>query len=289
MTSHAARPHWDDGEAYVRLAGLASHAAAEILDRGLPDDPSPVARYIAREAAACLAHHRASRDRSPELAGVRRALDVLREGWEALASGAVTGEELYEAGNGVWHGLMTGWPMSGYAARLADAVVPLLEPGDVVVEVGAGVGATTRALRSRLGLRASIRVMATDIAYEGRRHQDVTEPFTDHLIGADAVVATNVLHCVEDRDAALAHMVAAVRPGGMVAISEGAPETGGGAPWALNLLFGPLRGWHDRGGFVTAGTWDASCARAGLECVVHQPWRSGDRTFGGTWLGRRPK
>ena len=131
--------------------------------------------------------------------------------------------------------------------------------------------------------------MATDVAYGGDRHLDVTQPFPANLAQADVVTATNVLHCVADPASAVAHMASAARPGGWVVIGEGAPEPSAGVPWALNLLFGPFAGWFDRGGFRPADTWAAALDEAGLESVADHPWHGRELCFGGVWIGRRPR
>lgn len=105
-----------------------------------------------------------------------------------------------------------------------------LAPGWRCWEVGAGGSSVVRHLAEQVGPGG--RVLATDIdvswaagasgaGVEVRRHDVATEPPPE--MGFDLVHARLVLVHVPDRAAALAHMVAALRPGGWLCIEDADP------------------------------------------------------------------
>ena len=106
------------------------------------------ARLFAERAAADGRY----RDLGDEPAGgpAGAAADALRKlarDWPALRTGTLTGEQAYAAEAGLWERLMAEPPMGAFARLAATFVNDRAGPGDLVVELGAGVGATSRLLR----------------------------------------------------------------------------------------------------------------------------------------------
>lgn len=107
-------------------------------------------------------------------------------------------------------------------------LAPLVKPGWRCLDVGAGAGAVSLQLLSMVGSQG--KVVATDIETTflqplATRGIDVVEhditaaPFPGPPF--DLVVCRFVLEWVADREAALGHMLAAVRPGGMLVVETG--------------------------------------------------------------------
>ena len=124
------------------------------------------------------------------------------------------------------------WSSPVHAAA-ADLVNP--QPGETVVDLGAGLGAATLHLARRV--RPGGRVVAVDpsrpmrAAIRARRavhpDRDLIDvqagraerlPLPDH--GVDAVVVMNVIHLLADVDAAATELTRALRPSGRILFVE---------------------------------------------------------------------
>lgn len=123
-----------------------------------------------------------------------------------------------------------------YRERLADAVA--LEPGDTVVDVGAGTGANVPILRDRVGpdgtvvgidVTPGLLVIATE------RHGGTAAFVQGDAMGlpltgpVDAIVGSFVSGMVTDPVALVDHWVDLVGPGGAIGLLEVAPRTTGGS------------------------------------------------------------
>jgi len=277
---------------YLELAGLAADTARDLLERTTVPPRSAAGRYVARESRRCFDAFGASP--SPQrpdasIDAVREALGIVAECWEGVASGTTGGADAFAARPGSWRRLMFGWPMGGYGTIAAAAAAEVVRAGDRVLEVGAGVGATTRLLRRVVARHPGASLRATDVAYAGRRRLDVMSPVPPTYRDVDVVVATNTLHCVTDPIVALVNLRDALRPGGTIVIAEGAPETQPGVNWALNLVFGIVPGWFDVGGFRTAADWIAWLGGAGFVDHHVAPWIVDGHLQGAVFRARRPE
>ena len=91
----------------------------------------------------------------------------------------------------------------------------------------------------------------------------------------------NSLHCARDRVRSLAHVREMLRPGGCVAVCEGAATTdAAGLPHVLDAVFGQFRGWWDRDGFRDADDWAADLPAAGLTVEDRADVTAGPRVLG---------
>lgn len=75
---------------------------------------------------------------------------------------------------------------------------------------------------------------------------------------------TNALHCARDPAITMQRIDRMLNQGGLFLIAEGQPWTNPGVPWALNVPFGMVDGWWDRGGFLDRAKWLACCASSGM-------------------------
>ncbi|MCQ4079621.1 AMP-binding protein [Streptomyces sp. RB6PN25] len=222
------------------------------------------------------------------------ALDALVEAWPQLAAGALAGDEVMQRHRGLWKRLMCEWPMGRYA----ELVERVLDAGGLlsgrVLEVGSGVGNTTARIAERVGGEFvwSDRVpqLVARGGWPGRGIVlDLDHEPPSGLGGFDTVVATNVVHCVADKPAALRNLYGLLRPGGRLVLAEGtSPTAPDGTPWALDPLFCLFDGWWDRGGFRSRWEWLALFEAAGLRDLGFSALRAGPHDLGGVVWGSRP-
>ncbi|MEU8264301.1 methyltransferase domain-containing protein [Micromonospora sp. NPDC048999] len=271
---------------YAALCDHASRTARQILSHGPGGGSSGSAAYLYRRSEQFVAGHR-SGDRPRPDCGAADALDAVARAYPAIRAGDLTGEEVFALHDGLWGRLMTEWPMGDYARMAADALASLVGAGGTVVELGAGVGATTRLIQPIVRARGG-RLVATDLLYRGARAADFDRPLVGQVPGADVVVATNALHCSADPAVALRHVAALLEPGGALVLAEGAPFPTPGVPWALDLLFGACGGWFDRGGFRTPEFWLGALRAAGFVRVERIRWPSGRYYLGGCFVATAP-
>ncbi|HTZ45766.1 MAG TPA: class I SAM-dependent methyltransferase, partial [Jatrophihabitans sp.] len=290
-----AHPHPPD-----RYAGLLAYALA--CARRLLDDPARprTAQACALTAQAALLVARCGSavpatepgaDRSP----AHDALDLLVAHWAEFAAGALTGEELIKRQPRLWTRLMTEWPMGDYARLAADVVRARRLPGAPVLELGTGVGNTTRLLADELGeqLVWSDRSAAL-VARGGWPGRGLVLDFDAELppeVGRPGTVfACNALHCSAAPAAALRRLAAALRPGGVLVLGEGAtPTHPDGIPWALDYLFCMFDGWWDRSGFRPRSEWLRLISDAGFVRPGYAALRYGRHDCGGVLWAYRPE
>jgi long-chain acyl-CoA synthetase len=292
LTASAARPKTASPERYAALTGHAALCAYRIL--GGPDARTPPARYIARESARLL-NSGAVPARLPGAGVAGEALSLLAANWPGIADGTLSGAGMIRRVPGLWGRLMGEWPMGDYAGMMAAHLTARPDLSGRVLELGAGTGATSRLLDGHAGdgyVRSDRHLtllgagpgttMAVDF------DEAVPAPLDHPAAGWDVIFATNALHCAADRPAAIGRIAAALAPGGRLILAEGSPEPSPGVPWALNLLFGLLPGWYDRGGFRPRWEWLTLMTSAGLTAPGYAQLRAGHNDLGGLIWAERP-
>lgn len=185
-------------------------------------------------------------------------------------------------------------------ADVASKLVADLPSGATVVDVGSGSGGMSAALAEALRTRGGGTVVLVDAVDEllaaaaqqargaGGDHVTVhevvadagTQPLADAVPGADLVWASAVVHHLPDQQLAVDRLVAALNPGGVLAVAEG----GLGMrclPWDLGLgrpglelrLLAHRDAWFEdmRADMPDARRmghgWNVALGRAGLEHV----------------------
>ncbi len=161
--------------------------------------------------------------------------------------------------------------------RTVSRAASYLGPDSEVLEIGCGTGTIAMKLAPR-----AAHVLATDLSgallkiARQRQAQGPVTNVTFHKAGFgalpegqyDAVMSFNVLHLIEDQDAALAEMASRVKPGGVVVIKTGClSERWTSCP--LRVLIGAMRlvGKAPFVAFRTVAETEAAVERAGLEIV----------------------
>lgn len=272
-----------------RYAGLCDHArrVAFALLRQPGDEAATAscARYLLR-TSACLAASHVDTGYPRPAGPAADALDAVAAKWPAVRDGVISGEQLFEGQPGLWARLMDEWPMGWYAQLAVEALLAQNAELSCVLELGAGVGATTRRLRRATPGTA---IVATDLRYGPSGAVDFDQPILPQVLElgqVDTVVATNALHCAADPLATLHWIREVLRPGGLLIIAEGAPFPEPGVPWALNLAFGACAGWHDRRGFAEPEFWAGALAAAGYALADRVRYPSVKYELGGCFVAR---
>jgi microcystin synthetase protein McyE len=167
---------------------------------------------------------------------------------------------------------------------IAEAAVRLLPRGGRLLEVGAGTGATTRALLARRDLQAT-QIVVSDLSpyllaqarrsWGGRPGLDVRQLDLEQDPQAqgfsaqsyDVIVAANVLHATRDLRETVGHLRQLLTPGGSLLLLETVEQR----PW-LDVTFALTEGWwrfrdHDLrpdSPLLTSMGWRSLLQRAGF-------------------------
>jgi SAM-dependent methyltransferase len=212
------------------------------------------------------------------LRGERSPLSILFRGagvalWEAYFSST---NPLYDVHNA----------LAAEGLRAAAAALPLRR----VLELGAGTGGATAALRRALDQSGAegAELVASDVspAFVARARDRLTAPGISHrcldfdrplapqgvaAAGVDAIVAVNALHASGDVAAALAECRRALRPGGLLIVSESICEPGDRLhqEFVFNLLpaAAPRAGGGSR--FFSGRRWRELLAASAFAASVH--------------------
>jgi long-chain acyl-CoA synthetase len=275
-------------------------AAATQVGQAIAAEPRPSAAPSAARiwdaAAELVAHAPPSLppqpDDRPAAAGPAfRALAKLGADWPELRTGRLTGEAAYARAGALWEDLMCQPPMGTYASLAAQFLQRRLAPGQLVVELGAGVGNASRLLQLPRAVtyfrtdRNPLLLRRRDLNGTPRRYDfDTAPPFRQ----VDIVFAVNALHCAREPRQTLAYVLEMLREGGLLLLAEGNPRTdASGRPWALDIVFCQFSGWWDRGGFRTRASWLADLRASGFQALGGQRLLAGPHDLGGLVWGQR--
>lgn len=228
-------------------------------------------------------------------------MDLAAEHYPAVLRGQMTGEQALFGAEGI-----SGWvryfsnahPLYAVSNALgAIAAEQALPEGDVaILEIGGGLGSGAEALLDRLQANprhvSMYRFTEISALFLNRarrslqaRHPacpfsfaplDIDRPFAEGGItpGAYALVyGVNVLHAAHDLAATLHEIKQALKPGGVLVMSECVRPVAG-IPLHLEFVFNLLAAfrepllvpaWRPNGGFLTPEQWTAALAANGFE------------------------
>jgi SAM-dependent methyltransferase len=295
---------------YDLIEPVCARLAARVLDE-VPPQPAPQAAYLVstatRVAASTWGKDALGRDPAgdePAIGPTLSYLQVVEKHVDEFLTGSMTGDDVFgQLGGQLWVEFQDRDPIgSWYADQVALALRPHL-PGARLLELGGGVGATTRRIGADLGLvreltftdvsksflRRIKRVVPSD-APVSTELLDVNEPPSE--FGTfDVIYGTNVVHVARDPVAVLRWAREHLSDGGIVVLGEGAPYSVD-EPWPLELLFALLPAWWDvpalpwrpRAGFLTTEQWVWAMKEAGLRPST-LVWDDDRRCFGGVYYG----
>jgi long-chain acyl-CoA synthetase len=272
-------------ELYHALTLKAFDVCTAIAQYAEPDDPSAlriweVARDVIRNGATSLP----AAGGCPTNGAAFEALDKLLEDWPQLHSGETTGELAYAQSGDLWERLMYEPPMGTYAHLAAAFLNGCVRSGHKVIELGAGVGNTSRLLKlpeqvvyvrsdkNALVLKQR-NLPGTSVRYDFDHPSSISD--------ADIVFAVNALHCAENPRRTLSYLKRMLCTGGTLILAEGEPRPEGDRRWALDVLFCQFQGWWDRGGFRSRSTWIEDLRAEGYGDVGYQRLVAGASDLGG--------
>lgn len=150
------------------------------------------------------------------------------------------------------------------AEEAAAFLLPELEPGMTLLDVGCGPGSITRGLAARLAPGAVVGIDLSEETLEAARQDAQARglanlryeagsvyalPFPDGAF--DVVYAHQVLQHLRERDAALREMLRVLRPGGLVAVRDVDWATAAywpPDPWIDRFIEVHMRTWYRNGG-----------------------------------------
>jgi len=293
----------ESGGRYASLYRTAFRAAASINHTSPASALEGEAVRYVREAAARVVAH--DPERILTSAGymsathtASEALELLAHSWPDFSAGKLTGAEMLRSRPGLWEGLMCDWPIASLAEMCAAHLIGqrLVGRGGRVMEVGAGVGATTRLLKPFLHsdfLRADLMPAAKVAKYCAAPGEIVQWNFDEpppvqSAECFDTIYITSALHCAADPLQSLRYLHSMLRPGGTLVLAEGNPQTTeDGHPWALDMFFGTLPGWYLNGGLRPRVQWLSLMAAAGFCRLGFAAHRAGINDLGGlVWAER---
>lgn len=279
-------------ELYETLLEKTFEVCASILSQSRPTtDPSAIRIWDAAQEFLSSGPIVRSTKRRPGAYAAFEALDQLLADWPKLRNGEISGEEAYARAEGLWERLMCEPPMGTYAEITAELVNHYAKPGDSIVELGAGVGNTSRLLK----LPANVSYIRTDINPFLLRMANLPgEPLRYNFDQAcsfrdvDIVFAVNALHCAQNPRLTLQFIHDMLdENGGSLILTEGEPISTKLRPWALDVLFCQFKGWWDRTGFRTRSVWMDDLRAVGFRELEFKQLLAGEHDLGGIILARR--
>jgi hypothetical protein len=270
---------------YDGLLLKAFSVCTEIVRYPKPRDPSAIRIWeVSRAVVECGSPPRSIQGPLPWVGAAFEALDKLCVDWPEFWSGASTGEIAYASCADLWRRLMYESPMGTYASMAAGFINDRLSVGQKLIELGAGVGNTSRLLKippSVLYLRTDRSLtLLTQQALPGTpQRYDFDVPSS--ITAADIVFAVNALHCAENPRKTLSYIHAMLCRGGLLVLAEGEPRPAGNRPWALDVLFCQFSGWCDRTGFRARSRWIDDLVAEGYTHIGYQRLVAGEYDLGG--------
>lgn len=283
----------DSGAQYEEILDYACETAQRIIAGPHKPDCAQAAHMYNQMISLVHAHRPSGRQAEYPRTAAHETFDALADFWPQFAAGSLSGEEIMHRLPGLWKRLMREWPLVSYAEAMAELVKAAGFLKGRVLELGSGVGNTTSLISEHVdgefvwSDRVAQLVERGTWAGRGVVFDLDDEPPAD--IGRfDTIMATNVLHCVADKDNTLRKLHSLLAEGGRLVLSEGAsPTTTDATPWALDYLCSLWGGWWDRGGFRTRWEWMAMFEKAGLQPGGFSALLAGRHDLGGVvWASK---
>jgi SAM-dependent methyltransferase len=181
-----------------------------------------------------------------------------------------------------WKALMNEFPMSGYPELAHQFCVENNLYDGKVLEIGAGVGnfskyvpPTAQYIRTDIDEKFLNGRWLIEKKLDIDKRYGVDEAF-------DLIVGVNVMHCAQNKQTAVLNAYEALAPNGVLLLGEGQCPSD---VWALDILFGFIDGWWNRGGFVHRHDWLSIFAKLNPQEMGYSVYREGKYDLGGLiWL-----
>lgn len=182
-----------------------------------------------------------------------------------------------------WKALMNDPPMGGYP-KLAHQ---FCKENDLysgkVLEIGAGVGNFSRYVPCTTDyLRTDIDTKFLTGEYsDNEMRLNIDMPY-QLMRGYDLIVGVNVMHCSRNKMTAIVNAYESLNGGGVLLLGEGQNPA---EVWAMDILFGFIDGWWDRGGFIHRYDWLELFSKLSPSEMGYSVYREGKYDLGGLiWL-----
>lgn len=242
-------------------------------------------KFVFEEAGRLLEAYPGSFTTPERSETVFRIFLLLQQSWNKLATGEIRFDQLVGNEEKLWEKFMTELPLGAYGEQTAQVLKrENLLHGDIL-ELGAGVGNTSRHLTNQVDPE---RYMRTDLNIKLMKEYPYPSKISlfdfnreGRWENLDLIFAVNALHCASDKCATLKNLHRMLKDGGSLVLGEGSPYPVQGKPWALNYLCGFFDGWWDQGGFLTREEWKNHLQKAGFKNIQTEKMSAGENDLGG--------
>ncbi len=213
------------------------------------------------------------------------SLDLLLNNWDEFANNKISGEDIVRKKSGLWSSLMNDWPLKNYAEMTAEFLIKNNLLSGRVLEIGSGVGATSKLLKNHVNSEY-IRTDLYPKIITRLEMPGVIEKYDFNHKGKwndlDVIFGVNALHCSRDIIKSLKFLRKMLSPSGILVLGEGSPYTNNfDTPWALSALFGIFDGWWNIGGFIHRYDWFHLLRSAGFSRIGYQMLCTSKHDLGG--------
>lgn len=181
-----------------------------------------------------------------------------------------------------WKSLMNDTPMGGFPKLTHQFCKENNLYSGKVLEIGAGVGNFSRYVPEETNyIRTDIDSKFLQGKYRYECLLNIDKPYTESE-KYDLIVGVNVMHCSANKQTAILYAYEALEPNGVLLLGEGQSPA---EVWALDILFGFIDGWWDRGGFIHRYDWLELFNRLSPQEIGYSVYREGKYDLGGiVWL-----
>ncbi|CAM3944682.1 AMP-binding protein [Xenorhabdus thuongxuanensis] len=223
---------------------------------------------------------------------IHLALNLLSVSWPKLLASEIQCSDVIRQKKGLWERLMCEYPMGIYADAMSMQLIQSNALKGRCIELGCGVGNTTRKIISHLNedfVRTDINIdIAKKLSCPGKL-ENYNFNCPSKLVNFDTVFSTNAIHCAVDKPSTLKYIYDILNDGGKLILSEGNKFSELGFQWCLNAFFGLLDGWWNVGGFLTRDEWLESLESVGFDVIRYSKINAGRFDLGGLIIAEKIK
>lgn len=269
---------------YQAVLGAALEAA-RVIKSTKASSPLGKIAFVEHEALKLLRAYPITQLHEAGNSSVFRIFEILKMTWPEISSDQVEFDQFIGAQGDLWEKFMTEFPLGEYAQMASDILKKEGLLSGAVLELGAGVGNTSRLLHHETDLENYTR---TDLNLKLLKDYPFSKKISLYNFNhagkwsdLSSVFAVNALHCADDKLASLKHIQAMLKTGGTLLMGEGTPSPEETKPWALNYLCGFFDGWWDKGGFLEREQWFNLLTKAGFHDIQYARMTAADLDLGG--------
>jgi len=191
-------------------------------------------------------------------------------------------EHIFKGMTKEWESLMNDTPMGGFPKLAHQFCLENNLYQGKILEVGAGVGNFSKYIPAGVDyIRSDLKSSFLKGDYKNEIILNIDDPYTiDNAF--NMIVGINVFHCAKNKQKAIQNAYNNLLPGGYLLLGEGQAP---GDVWALDILFGFIDGWWNRGGFIDRYKWLDMFNVLSPSEIGYSVYREGKYDLGGIlWL-----